>query len=213
MAIQANGKLRKWQIWANLANFKYQNWFSILNRVAGACRLNRVQACLIKASKVLVFSLHNYTAFFQLMKHVRLPLISREFLMTHVDTENLVRENAECKELLLEAMRYHLLPEQRSSLTSIRTTVRRPDGMKPYLFAIGNAFLDIFAYSSHFLIINCNNANRWRKFVCNPQWMWSLQPTHWPLGFTESHDDTPVAGRRYNSQQAALRCWGVYRKL
>ena len=39
---------------------------------------------------------------FQLMKHVRLPLISREFLMTHVDTEVLVRENAECKELLLE---------------------------------------------------------------------------------------------------------------
>ena len=36
------------------------------------------------------------------MKHVRLPLISREFLMTHVDTEVLVRENAECKELLLE---------------------------------------------------------------------------------------------------------------
>ena len=30
--------------------------------------------------------------------------------MTHVDSESLVRENAECKELLLEAMRYHLLP-------------------------------------------------------------------------------------------------------
>ena len=44
------------------------------------------------------------------MKHVRLPLMSREFLMTHVDSESLVRENAECKELLLEAMRYHLLP-------------------------------------------------------------------------------------------------------
>ena len=57
--------------------------------------------------------------------------------MTHVDTEGLVRENTECKELLLEAMRYHLLPEQRSSLASIRTTSRKPDGMKPYLFAIG----------------------------------------------------------------------------
>ena len=71
------------------------------------------------------------------MKHVRLPLVSREFLTTHVDTEALVRENTECKELLLEAMRYHLLPEQRSSLASIRTTSRKPDGMKPYLFAIG----------------------------------------------------------------------------
>lgn len=77
----------------------------------------------------------------RLMKHVRLPLTSREFLMTHVDSENLVRENTECKELLLEAMRYHLMPEQRSSLTTIRTTSRKPDGMKPYLFAIGGGSL------------------------------------------------------------------------
>ena len=80
------------------------------------------------------------------MKHVRLPLMSREFLMTHVDTEGLVRENTECKELLLEAMRYHLLPEQRSSLASIRTTSRKPDGMKPYLFAIGTLF---YIYTSY----------------------------------------------------------------
>lgn len=93
---------------------------------------------------------------FQLMKHVRLPLISREFLMTHVDSENLVRENTECKELLLEAMRYHLLPEQRSSFTSIRTTSRKPDGMKPYLFAIGTYSKDalcvyILTVSTQFL--------------------------------------------------------------
>ena len=83
------------------------------------------------------------------MKHVRLPLVSREFLTTHVDTEALVRENTECKELLLEAMRYHLLPEQRSSLASIRTTSRKPDGMKPYLFAIGKT---IFWLSQHNIV-------------------------------------------------------------
>ena len=60
---------------------------------------------------------------YKLLKHVRLPLISREFLMTHVDSEPLVRENQDCKELLLEAMRYHLLPEQRTSLVSYRYTV------------------------------------------------------------------------------------------
>lgn len=78
---------------------------------------------------------------FKLLKHVRLPLISREFLMTHVDNEPLVRENPDCKELLLEAMRYHLLPEQRSVLSSYRTTYRQPDGMQPYLFAIGGGSL------------------------------------------------------------------------
>jgi hypothetical protein len=42
-------------------------------------------------------------------------------------------------ELLLEAMRYHLLPEQRGqpSLSSDRTQERKPDGIRPYIFAIG----------------------------------------------------------------------------
>lgn len=71
------------------------------------------------------------------MRHVRLPLMSRDFLMSYVDSEALVRENAECKELLLEAMKYHLLPEQRSALTTERTVERRPEGMRPYLFAVG----------------------------------------------------------------------------
>ena len=40
---------------------------------------------------------------FKLLRHVHLPLISREFLMTTVDSEPLVRENPDCKELMLEA--------------------------------------------------------------------------------------------------------------
>ncbi|KAL0271210.1 UNVERIFIED_CONTAM: hypothetical protein PYX00_008380 [Menopon gallinae] len=77
----------------------------------------------------------------KLMRHVRLPLMTRDFLLSHVDSENLVRDNSECKELLLEAMRYHLLPEQRSQLMNERTTLRRPEGLKPYLFAIGGGSL------------------------------------------------------------------------
>ena len=57
---------------------------------------------------------------FQLMKHVRLPLISREFLMTHVDTEVLVRENAECKELLLEG--WYFLLKRKYYLVAISRT-------------------------------------------------------------------------------------------
>ena len=89
---------------------------------------------------------------YKLLKHVRLPLISRQFLMTHVDSEPLVRENAECKELLLEAMRYHLLPEQRTSLVSYRTTQRQPEGAKPYLFAVGGGSL--FAIHSECEVYN-----------------------------------------------------------
>jgi kelch-like protein 17 (actinfilin) len=57
--------------------------------------------------------------------------------MTSVDSEELIKEDPGCKELLLEAMRYHLLPEQRASLASDRTQERKPDGMRPYIFAIG----------------------------------------------------------------------------
>jgi kelch-like protein 17 (actinfilin) len=71
------------------------------------------------------------------MRHVRLPLMARDFLMGGVDSEPLIRGNPECKELLLEAMKYHLLPEQRPALATERTAERRPEGMRPYLFAVG----------------------------------------------------------------------------
>lgn len=77
----------------------------------------------------------------ELISNVRLPLLNREFLMENVETEPLVREDPLCKELLLEAMKYHLLPEQRSSLVSQRTLERRPEGMKKYIFAIGGGSL------------------------------------------------------------------------
>ena len=71
------------------------------------------------------------------MHHVRLPLMARDFLMGFVDSEPLIRGNTECKELLLEAMKYNLLPEQRSALANERTVERRAEGMQPYLFAVG----------------------------------------------------------------------------
>lgn len=54
--------------------------------------------------------------------------------MENVETEPLVREDQLCKELLLEAMKYHLLPEQRSSLVSQRTLERKPEGMKVIIY-------------------------------------------------------------------------------
>ncbi|KFQ66369.1 Kelch-like 17, partial [Pelecanus crispus] len=56
----------------------------------------------------------------RLMKCVRLPLLSRDFLMSNVDTELLVRHHSECKDLLIEALKYHLMPEQRGVLSNSR---------------------------------------------------------------------------------------------
>ncbi|GJQ83409.1 hypothetical protein Trydic_g14191 [Trypoxylus dichotomus] len=88
----------------------------------------------------------------KLMIHVRLPLVNREFLMTRVDNEQLVREDSQCRELLLEAMRYHLAPERRCALATPRTTERRPKGAEPYLFAIGGGSL--FAIHSECEVYN-----------------------------------------------------------
>lgn len=73
----------------------------------------------------------------QLMKCVRLPLLTRDFLMSNVDTELLVRHHSECKDLLIEALKYHLMPEQRGVLSNSRTRPRRCEGASPVLFAVG----------------------------------------------------------------------------
>ncbi|EHH49454.1 hypothetical protein EGM_00101 [Macaca fascicularis] len=74
-----------------------------------------------------------------LMKCVRLPLLSRDFLLGHVDAESLVRHHPDCKDLLIEALKFHLLPEQRGVLGTSRTRPRRCEGAGPVLllFAVG----------------------------------------------------------------------------
>ncbi|KAI6073673.1 Kelch-like 17 [Aix galericulata] len=72
----------------------------------------------------------------RLMKCVRLPLLSRDFLMSNVDTELLVRHHSECKDLLIEALKYHLMPEQRGVLSNSRTRPRRCEGASTVLFAV-----------------------------------------------------------------------------
>lgn len=105
------------------------------------------------------------------MSHVRLPLVCREFLMTCVEMEPLIREDTQCKELLLEAMKYHLLPEQRSLMTTSRTLERRPDGMRSYVFAVGK--LDNFCMNLiHALVSNIEfskikKKSRWWQFICH----------------------------------------------
>ncbi|XP_037077641.1 kelch-like protein 17 [Pollicipes pollicipes] len=77
----------------------------------------------------------------ELMSHVKLPLLPRHFLVSTVDQEPLLRDDPACRELLLEALKYHLLPEQRASMASARTADRRPDAAAPYLFSVGGGSL------------------------------------------------------------------------
>ena len=45
----------------------------------------------------------------QLLEHVRLPLLSQEYLLNRVDSEPLLKTNDSCKDFIIEAMKFHLL--------------------------------------------------------------------------------------------------------
>lgn len=50
----------------------------------------------------------------KLLKHVRLPMVSVSFLIDNVDEEPLIKASTECRDLLDEAKRYHLMPSKRN---------------------------------------------------------------------------------------------------
>lgn len=112
----------------------------------------------------------------QLMKCVRLPLLSRDFLMSNVDTELLVRHHSECKDLLIEALKYHLMPEQRGVLSNSRTRPRRCEGASTVLFAVGKTLPGARVHATPFpgaRTVVCS--------VCHPLCRWG-EPVRHPWG-------------------------------
>ncbi len=69
----------------------------------------------------------------KLLSHVRLPMLSVDFLMKEVDSEPLIKKNIECRDLVDEAKHYHLMPEQRD----VRSTNPR---FSPRKSTIGKVF-------------------------------------------------------------------------
>ncbi|XP_077501329.1 uncharacterized protein LOC144112343 isoform X1 [Amblyomma americanum] len=61
----------------------------------------------------------------QLLQRWRLQLMRREFLLFKVGEEPLLPTSEEGKELLIEAMRYHLMPEWRAAMAGPRTSAKQ----------------------------------------------------------------------------------------
>ncbi|XP_040274564.1 kelch-like protein 2 isoform X2 [Bufo bufo] len=73
-----------------------------------------------------------------LMEHVRLPLLSRDYLVQRVEEETLVKNSSACKDYLIEAMKYHLLPgDQRTLIKSARTRQRTPVSLPKLMVVVG----------------------------------------------------------------------------
>ena len=73
----------------------------------------------------------------ELLKNVRLPLISPQYLCDKVSTDELIKSNLACRDLVDEAKDYHLMPERRCKLQSIRTKPRRWSEAAGLIYAIG----------------------------------------------------------------------------
>lgn len=73
----------------------------------------------------------------EVLSKVRLPLLSPQFLADSVATEELIRTNHKCRDLLDEAKDFHLMPERRELLQSYRTRPRGNEFIKGEIFAVG----------------------------------------------------------------------------
>ncbi|XP_056130977.1 kelch-like protein 3 isoform X2 [Lampris incognitus] len=74
----------------------------------------------------------------KLMEHVRLPLLSRDYLVQIVEEEALIKNNNTCKDFLIEAMKYHLLPaDQRHLMKTDRTRPRTPISIPKVMIVVG----------------------------------------------------------------------------
>uniref|UniRef100_A0A672JFF1 BTB domain-containing protein n=1 Tax=Salarias fasciatus TaxID=181472 RepID=A0A672JFF1_SALFA len=69
-----------------------------------------------------------------LLSHVRLPLLQPQFL-ADLESNPLLRDSVECQRLLMEGMKYHLLPQRRPLLQSPRTRPRK--ATVGAMFAVG----------------------------------------------------------------------------
>lgn len=73
-----------------------------------------------------------------LMEHVRLPLLSQECLAERMPREPALRGDIRCKDLLIEALAYHLMrPEQRQTVATPRCRPRKPVGAPKILLVVG----------------------------------------------------------------------------
>lgn len=74
-----------------------------------------------------------------------------QFIADHVETNALFQEEKECQALIMEALKYHLLPERRSSFQSPRTKPRK--STVGIMYAVGG--------------IDCNKGKLTQKSPCN----------------------------------------------
>lgn len=76
----------------------------------------------------------------ELMEHVRLPLLSQDYLVQRVEKEPLLKGDIQCKDYIIEALKYHLLKNEQKNSFNINTPrmiPRKPLHLPKVLLVIG----------------------------------------------------------------------------
>lgn len=92
----------------------------------------------------------------ELLKHVRFLFLRREYLVHRVCEEELIQSNPACKDFLIDALKYHLLPPtDRTSLVGSNCPPRKRIGMPQSILTVGGQApkairnVEIFDATSH----------------------------------------------------------------
>lgn len=74
-----------------------------------------------------------------LLKHVRLPLLSKDYLVNRVKDDPLISSNLECTKLVMEAMTYYVLKDGQCKSNSVGCEVkpRTPAGVEKVMIVFG----------------------------------------------------------------------------
>jgi len=95
----------------------------------------KVYEALIRWTKHSLLERKKY--FPELVQHIRLPMLPPDYLVDQVESETLFIEFPKCKELLVEAHHYLLLPNRRNINQSARTRPRKYENNNEILIACG----------------------------------------------------------------------------
>ncbi|KAM5195060.1 kelch-like protein 4 isoform 5-T5 [Hipposideros larvatus] len=141
----------------------------------------------------------------KLLSYIRLPLLPTE-LLADLENNPMFTGNLECQKLLIEAMKYHLLPERRSMMQSPRTKPRK--STVGALYAVGGmdalkgvAVLEgpMYAVGGHDGWSYLNTVERWDPQACQWNYVASMSTARSTVGVVALNNKLYAIGGRDGS--------------